>query len=308
MSLLFYDPNVVRFSREESPLYAIISLRTGNLIESMRRFIMEDTLKYSTSHLYLFKGAEILLHKDDSYRIPQFEEIDLFKTAIIREQPLDETIPDGDRWGELDASFTPPEGYELVGLRTVSQQFKYDTFVRAGLAFQWMDFHRTNQFCGRCGATMQSHAQDRAQECPKCGYLIYPILAPAVIVAVEKGDSLLLARSPHFQPNMMSVVAGFVEPGETLEQTVAREVLEETGIRVKNIRYFGSQPWPFPHSLMLGFTAEWESGKIEIDGVEIEAAGWYTAEMVPPRPPSVSISRMLIDDWIERQQLKKNRA
>ena len=274
----------------------------------MRRFIMEDTLKDSTSHLYLFKGAEILLHKDTSYRIPQLPEINLFKNAMIREQLLDETTPQGDRWGELDASFTAPDGYEWAGLRAVSQQFEYETFVRAGLAFQWMDFYRTNQFCGRCGTPMQSHVQDRAQECPKCGYLIYPILAPAVIVAVEKGDSLLLARSPHFQPNMMSVVAGFVEPGETLEQTVAREVLEETGIRVKNIRYFGSQPWPFPHSLMLGFTAEWESGEIEIDGIEIEAAGWYTAEMIPPRPSSVSISRMLIDDWIERQQSKKNSA
>ena len=269
---------------------------------------MEDTQINSAPHLYLFKGAEILLRKETTYCMPQIKEIDIFAPAIIREQPFNETVSEGDRWGELDSSFIAPDGYELMGLRALSQQFGYEIFMRAGIAFQWMDFHRTNQFCGRCGTPMRSHAKDRAQECPECSYLIYPILAPAVIVAVEKGNCLLLARSPHFQPNMMSIVAGFVEPGETLEQTVAREVLEETGIHVRNIRYFGSQPWPFPHSLMLGFTAEWESGDIQIDGVEIEAADWYTVDTIPERPPSVSISRMLIDDWIRRQQLKKNCA
>lgn len=267
---------------------------------------MEKDRTDGAPHLYLFKGAEILLQGTEEYRLPGVGERERFSAALIAERSMDRALPEGDQWGELDASFCPPEGYALMGLREMSQRFGYKIFVRAGVAFQWMDFYRTNAFCSKCGSSMRDHRRDQALECPACAHSVYPLLAPAVIVAVQREGSLLLARSPHFQPNMMSIVAGFVEPGETLEQTVAREVLEETGIHVKNIRYFGSQPWPFPHSLMLGFTAEWESGEIQIDGVEIEAAGWYTPDTMPQRPSSVSIARMIIDDWLERQRVNSS--
>jgi NAD+ diphosphatase len=119
---------------------------------------------------------------------------------------------------------------------------------------------------------------------------------------VSRGDKLLLARSPRFRENMYSVLAGFVEPGETLEETVEREVLEECGIRVKNIRYFGSQPWPFPHSLMIGFTAEYAGGEITIDGEEIIDAGWYSVDNLPQIPDKISIARKLIDWFIVQQK------
>jgi NAD+ diphosphatase len=138
----------------------------------------------------------------------------------------------------------------------------------------------------------------RAKECPECKRLEFPRLSPAIIVLIERDDALLLARSARFPGAFFSVLAGFVEPGESLEEAVHREVMEETGITVKNIRYFGSQPWPFPDSLMIGFTAQYESGKIKIDGEEIVEAGWYRVDSLPQLPGKVSIARQLIDYFI----------
>ena len=127
----------------------------------------------------------------------------------------------------------------------------------------------------------------------------FPRLAPAVIVAVTKGDKILLAHSSEWRGKLYSVLAGFVEPGETFEECVEREIMEEVGIKVKNIRYFGSRPWPFPHSLMVGFTAEYESGEITIDQVEITDAQWFTSDNLPLVPGKISIARQLIDWFVE---------
>ena len=132
--------------------------------------------------------------------------------------------------------------------------------------------------------------------CPRCGLSAYPRLAPAIIVLVERDDEVLLARGRGFG-RMYSAVAGFVEPGETLEQAVHREVCEEVGVALGAVRYFGSQPWPFPHSLMIGFFADWASGEIAADGVEIVDANWYRPDHLPEIPPALSIARRLIDDW-----------
>ncbi len=137
-----------------------------------------------------------------------------------------------------------------------------------------------------------------ARVCPRCGLQHFPRISPAVIVRIERGDEILLARSPHFAPGVYSTVAGFVEPGESLEQTVAREVREEVGVEVTNVRYFGSQPWPFPHSLMIGFVADWASGEIRLQEEEIEDAGWFRVGSLPGLPSRLSIARALIDDFI----------
>ena len=137
-----------------------------------------------------------------------------------------------------------------------------------------------------------------ANECPGCGFLSFPRISPAVIVLVEKENRVLLARVKRFTTELYSILAGFVEPGETLEETVQREVEEETGIKVKNIRYFGSQPWPFPDSLMIGFTADYESGEIKIDETEIVDAGWYDPDRLPTIPGKISIARELLDWYV----------
>lgn len=168
----------------------------------------------------------------------------------------------------------------------------------AGRAVQLVEWARTHRFCGRCGTPTQPAEGERSMCCPACGLLSYPRLAPAVITLVTRGDEVLLARGVQFPVPMYSCVAGFVEPGETLEQAVAREVQEEVGIRVQRITYQGSQPWPFPHSLMLGFRAEWEQGEIVVDPTEIVDANWYRRDDLPMIPPGISIARRLIDAWL----------
>jgi NAD+ diphosphatase len=195
----------------------------------------------------------------------------------------------------------PPAGMTFEGLRQVYGRLDEDLFWIAARAVQIVDWDRSHHFCGRCGAILKTSQTERAKECPKCGLLHFPRLAPAIIVLVERGNELLLARSRHFMPGMYSVLAGFVEPGESLEEAVVREVREEVGISVKNIEYFGNQPWPFPHSLMIGFTATYAGGKISLDDSEIEDAGWFTADNLPHIPGRISIARKLIDWFIDKQ-------
>jgi NAD+ diphosphatase len=169
----------------------------------------------------------------------------------------------------------------------------------AGCATQLTRWDRIHRFCGQCGKPAEDQTDERAKTCPRCNLTFYPRLSPAVIVAVVREDRLLLARSTRFPYNFYSVLAGFVEPGETLEECVVREVREEAGILVKNVRYFGSQPWPFPDSLMLGFIAEYAEGEIKINESEIADADWFTADALPNIPPKVSIARSLIDWYVD---------
>jgi len=173
-----------------------------------------------------------------------------------------------------------------------------DAWVGAGRAVQLVEWRRTTRFCGRCGAPTEVVAGERAVRCPACGLTSYPRLAPAVIVLVRRGRQALLARNARFRGRMFSALAGFVEPGETLEETVRREVAEEVGLQLGALRYFASQPWPFPHSLMVGFFAEWAAGEVAVDGVEIAEAHWFGPEALPDVPPPVSIARRLIDTWV----------
>lgn len=206
----------------------------------------------------------------------------------------------GDLWAALKPDTAPPHGLKPYSRRDLPTVFGYEYFNRAGVAFQMMNLHRRNRFCGVCGAAMADHPTERARSCPDCGNIVYPVLAPAIIVAVEKDGMLLMGHGVNFPPGRYSVLAGFVEPGETLEQTVAREVFEESRVKVKNIRYFGSQPWPFPASMMLGFRAQWAGGEPQADGVEQTDVRWFRPDELPDMPASVSIARKLIDDWLGR--------
>jgi len=190
------------------------------------------------------------------------------------------------------------DGVVFKDLRSVLLTMDESIVGVAGLAFQIVHWDRTHRFCGQCGQPTQPLPEERARKCARCDLVCFPRLSPVIIVRICRGEQLLLARSPHTPPGMYSVLAGFVEPGETLEEAVAREVMEEVGISLRNIRYFGSQPWPFPHSLMIGFTAEHASGEIQIDGKEIEDAGWYFIDKLPMLPSPISISRRLIDDFL----------
>ncbi|MDP7364715.1 MAG: NAD(+) diphosphatase [Candidatus Latescibacteria bacterium] len=193
----------------------------------------------------------------------------------------------------------PPQGMALMGLRELYADFSEGIFQLAGRAFQVVNWDRTHHFCGRCGQNADYHESDRARRCPDCGLLSFPRVSPAVITLIHKGDEFLLARNARFPEGRYSIIAGFVEAGETLEEAVAREIYEEVGVEVSDITYRCSQPWPFPHSLMVGFTAAWAGGDIRIDEDEIVDAGWFSARHLPPSlPDGISISRRLIDSFL----------
>jgi NAD+ diphosphatase len=165
----------------------------------------------------------------------------------------------------------------------------------AGRANQLLHWHVTHRYCGKCGHETEDKTDERAKICPRCLHVNYPRLSPAVIVAILKENRILLARNRNFKGPYYSVLAGFVEPGESLEECVKREIKEEVGIRVKNVRYFGSQPWPFPDSLMIAFISDYAAGEIVVDGSEIIDAAWFSKEELPRIPPKISIARQLID-------------
>ena len=162
-------------------------------------------------------------------------------------------------------------------------------------------WQETNKFCGRCGTALVRHSDpnERAMCCPSCGMRYYPQITPAVIVLVKKGDKILLQRNTHYKLPHWSLVAGFLDPAETFEEAVRREIREESSLEVSHIRYFGSQIWPFPSNLMVGFVADWVSGEPTPDGEEIVESGWFGRDNLPSLPRKISIARHLVDAWVE---------
>jgi NAD+ diphosphatase len=189
--------------------------------------------------------------------------------------------------------------YKFCDIRELYGNVLDNIFFVAGKAKHLLHWNNNNVYCGKCGNILENKEDERAKKCNKCGNIIYPRISPAIIVAITKDKEILLAHSKHFPEGLYTVIAGFVEIGENLEECVKREIKEEIGIRVKNIKYFESQPWPFPDSLMVGFTAEYESGEISVDGVEIEDAQWFVHNSLPKIPKKYTIARKLIENYIE---------
>jgi NAD+ diphosphatase len=197
---------------------------------------------------------------------------------------------------EIDEAQELPEGWRAIGLRDAFALLDPGLGALSGRAYQILEWDRNHRHCGRCGTETVRRTDERSRACPACRLTTYPPVSPAIMVLItDGGHRVLLARKPGWAPGRFSALAGFVEPGEMLEDTVVRETREEVGVEVKNIRYFGSQPWPFPHSLMIAFTADYAGGEVRPDGVEIEEARWFDARELPKLPPSISISRRLID-------------
>lgn len=190
----------------------------------------------------------------------------------------------------------PP--FSIENLRALYGEITEVELAVASRALQIVEWAATHRFCGRCATATERATGERAMRCPGCGLSVYPRISPAIIVLVRKGDLALLAHGTRFPLPFYSTLAGFVEAGESLEECLVREVKEEVGIEVGDLRYFGSQSWPFPNSLMLGFFATWKSGEIVIDPTEIVDARWFGADELPMVPPPLSISRQLIDVWV----------
>ena len=245
------------------------------------------------------KNRLLVTGKNRELSIPCVKDLAELNLKPVRKQYLGELDGRSCYSAELPEDESLKENRIFIHLFSCFEQMGKDIFKVVGMAFQVVHWDRTHQYCGVCGAPTRDTKAERAKTCPKCGMKHFPRLAPAVIVAVTKGDKILLAHSSEWRGKLYSVLAGFVEPGETFEECVEREIMEEVGIKVKNIRYFGSRPWPFPHSLMVGFTAEYESGEITIDQVEITDAQWFTSDNLPLVPGKISIARQLIDWFVE---------
>ncbi len=229
--------------------------------------------------------------------------------VVLRPHPLQHLQPLADAHhylGRLDALdcwalrlAEVPAGWRPMPLRAAMMQFPEPLLTLAGRAAQVLEWDRAHRFCGVCGTPTTAHERDRARTCPACGHTAYPRISPAMMALVWRDREILLARAPQFAKGMYSALAGFVEPGESIEECVHREVAEEVGVQVRHLRYYGSQSWPFPHSLMIAFTAEWTGGEIVPQPGEIEEAAWFPIDALPGIPPRFSISGHLIRDTVE---------
>jgi NAD+ diphosphatase len=251
---------------------------------------------------FVFRGNRLLVHiGDDQGKVPYVDTpADL---GLVTEQShmLGWLAGEPCFAAEVKDETSPPVGMQFHGLRRLYGLMDENLFWVAGRAVQIVDWDRTHRFCGRCAAPTKRKERENVRVCPSCRLHAYPRVSPAMIVAVTYQGKILLARSSRHPSGMYSVLAGFVEPGETLEECVQREVREEVGLEVTRIRYFGSQPWPFPNSLMIAFTCESTGTQVTLADDEIAEADWFAADNLPNIPPPISISRRLIDNFVVQQ-------
>jgi NAD+ diphosphatase len=194
-----------------------------------------------------------------------------------------------------------PAGHTFRGMRTLWGVWRDEEVAVAGRAFQLQNWARTHRYCGVCGTATQRIQGERGIKCPSCGFSAYPRISPAMMVLITRSEEILLARNVTFPPNRYSALAGFLEVGESIEEAVHREVFEEVGLKVHNLKYVASQAWPFPHSLMIAFTAEYLSGEIVTQPEEIADAKWYgPGDHLPDLPPRLSIAKVLLESVMAR--------
>ncbi len=240
-----------------------------------------------------FRGAEVLAPAQEN-TVKEAPCLDCSEAALP--EPVARQAFPGGPTAELFApGVEAPAGWAWTPVRSFIASLPEAEWAGAAKALAYLNWRASTRFCGRCGSPNGDKGDEIARLCPACGALAFPRISPAVLAVVRKGDRLLLARNAMNKTGMWSILAGFVEPGETFEGCVAREVMEEVRVTVAPGNYLGSQPWPFPDQLMVGFAAEWVSGELSPDGVEIAEAGWFGPDDHPPLPGPGSLSRRLID-------------
>ena len=270
------------------------------MTEKLISFPHPPPSKSNPAWWFIFKAHKLLVvEKQASMSVPLLIDPASVGLCPIRERYLGTLSGRPCYCAEVSENDPMPPQMGYYGLRYLYGHLDDSLFAVAIKAVHLTEWEGNTHYCGRCGKEMAPAEEINARKCPGCGMLVFPRISPAVITLVERDGQVLLARSTRFTANVYSVLAGFVEPGETLEDAVHREIEEEVGIQVRNVRYFGSQPWPFPDSLMIGFTAQYASGEIRIDESEIVDAGWFHPDKLPTLPGKISIARRLIDRFIE---------
>lgn len=244
---------------------------------------------------FVFCQSDLVLEKtNDGYRIPIEPPVEIKPWTTVMDI-------DGDKAYRIDHPLTNQERYEMCGLRQSFYKLSSEDYLKAGKCQELLYWDSNTKFCGVCGGPMRFDTPI-SKKCEECGKEIWPQLATAVIVLVRKGHEILLVHAKNFRTDFYGLVAGFVETGETLEEAVHREVMEETGLHIKNLQYFSSQPWPYPCGLMVGFTAEYDSGKIHLQRSELSKGSWFDKDHLPQIPEKLSIARQLIDYWLKEQE------
>ncbi|CUR75818.1 NAD(+) diphosphatase [Achromobacter xylosoxidans] len=243
---------------------------------------------------FVFRRDELLVEEATSV-LPDLDACGRAGLGADALQPVWATTDSPARAAHVEPGIEAPHGYAFKKLRSLFGVLDEERMALAGRAYQIAEWARTHRFCGACGTATTRVSGEFCQRCPACGFSAYPRISPAMMVLIRKGDSILLARHTANAAGRYTALAGFVEPGESIEQTVHREVLEEVGLKVGNLKYFGSQSWPFPHSLMVAYTAEYVSGEIRVQEDEIADARWFgPGDPMPEIAARISIAGSLI--------------
>lgn len=246
---------------------------------------------------FVFCQSDLVLEKtDNGYQIPTERPVDVKPWTTVMDV-------DGEQAYRIDQPLSNDSRYEMCGLRQSYYKLTPEEYRKAGKCHELLYWDQNTKFCGVCGAPMRFDTAI-SKKCEQCGKEIWPSLATAIIVLIRKDDEVLLVHANSFRDNHYGLVAGFVETGETLEEAVYREVMEETGLHITNLRYFGSQPWPYPCGLMVGFTADYDSGKIHLQRSELSKGSWFDKDHLPHIPEKLSIARQLIDHWLDELNTK----
>ena len=262
--------------------------------------IHNNIILYIMTYWFIFHKGDIMLQKcsDGTFTIPCSDEAPIAPeegTNVLNISPMD----DGTAVKAFRISRPHEDGaFEMCGLRQSYYKLSSPLYLKAGKCNELLYWDSNTRYCGVCGTPMQM-STDISKCCPNCGKTVWPQLATAIIVLINRGDDLLLVHAKNFKTDFYGCIAGFVETGESLEEAVKREVKEETALTIKNLRYFKSQPWPYPCGLMVGFFAEYESGELKLQESELSRGNWFNKNSLPTIPEKLSLARMLIDKWLE---------
>ena len=251
------------------------------------------------AYWFIFNSEKLLINPNEENKIPFIKDIGVLDISMICYHYIGTLMGYPCLCAEVLPEQVEPAGMKFEDLQGLYDILDEDLFLLAGRAIQIINWDKNHTYCGKCGTLTVNMEDEMAKICPKCRYTSYTRISPAVITAIIKNGKLLMAKHSYGLKDRYALVAGFIEAGETLEDGVEREIMEEVGLKVKNIKYFGSQSWPFPNSLMIGFTADYESGEIDVDGKEIVDAKWFDVDEIIPLPSNISISSELIEWYIE---------
>ena len=264
------------------------------------QFLMENGVKaIAVSRPDENKEDNVLLERlpNGSFTIPQADTPPVENAAEAHVLRVS-SMADGTEVRAVSVNtFADNPRYEFCGLRASYYKLPLPFYLKAGKCRELLYWDKNTRYCGACGAPMRMHTEI-SKRCSNCGKEVWPQLATAIIVLIHRGDEVLLVHARNFKGDFYGLVAGFVETGETLEEAVHREVMEETGLRIKNLRYFGSQPWPYPSGLMVGFNADYAGGDIHLQREELSRGAWFKKDNLPTIPEKLSIARKILDDWL----------